>query len=601
MMFYEIAKNFPNPLLLYQPYEPISGRKAWEQLPVSLQKDLIDAGENCLHYIYPPLTAVSYMSFIRTGNRGDFEEPYFQRRQVLNTLVLAECAENKGRFVDDIINGIFTICEESGWQLPAHNSYIRDMTQLILPDCSVPVLDLFACETGALLAMVSYLLKDILNTVSPLIEKRIQEELQKRIFTPYLDCHFWWMGHAEEAMNNWTIWCTQNVLIAAFTRPLPESVRKRIFLKACESVDYFLKEYGEDGCCDEGAQYYRHSGLCLFQTMEILNAVTNNEFQFLYENNKIKNIASYILQVHVKDKYYINFADCSPIAGRAGVREFLFGKRTNQPELMRFAALDHKSDDSPLLLKEINLLYRLQAAFTEAEINRFDPSTPINYKDIFYDSIGLFIARDKTYTLAVKGGDNNDSHNHNDTGSFTIYKNGLPLLIDVGVESYTKKTFSPERYEIWTMQSAYHNLPTFDGIMQKNGAMYQATEIITSFHQDACDISMNIADAYPKEARVSRYDRRCTLKKNKGILIEDTFQTTAKQVVLSLMTYEKPIAKDTGITLGNLGEIQFELIPSSISIEKIPISDPRLKTAWEHEIYRISILLQTHGLTLWIT
>ena len=122
--------------------------------------------------------------------------------------------ENKGRFLDDIINGIFSICEESAWQLPAHNTYIRDTPQLPLPDTSAPVLDLFACETGSILAIVSYLLGSKLDKISPFITKRIANEIEHRIYKPYLNCHFWWMGNGKEPMNNWTIWCTQNVLLS---------------------------------------------------------------------------------------------------------------------------------------------------------------------------------------------------------------------------------------------------------------------------------------------------------------------------------------------------------------------------------------------------
>ena len=60
--------------------------------------------------------------------------------------------------------------------------------------------------------------------------------------------------------------------------------------------------------------------------MTVLNTVTDGHFDTLFRWDKGKNIASYILNVHVNDKYYFNFADCSPIAGRAGVREYLFGK-----------------------------------------------------------------------------------------------------------------------------------------------------------------------------------------------------------------------------------------------------------------------------------
>jgi hypothetical protein len=61
--------------------------------------------------------------------------------------------------------------------------------------------------------------------------------------------------------------------------------------------------------------------------------------------------------------------------------------------------------------------------------------------------------------VAAKGGYNDESHNQNDAGHFIVYSDGQPPIIDVGVETYSTKTFSASRYDIWTMQSGYHNLP----------------------------------------------------------------------------------------------------------------------------------------------
>ena len=47
----------------------------------------------------------------------------------------------------------------------------------------------------------------------------------------------------------------------------------------------------------------------------------------------------------------------------------------------------------------------------------------------------------------------------------------------MGVETYTAKTFSPQRYEIWTMQSAFHNCPTIDGVMQSAGRQFAASDV----------------------------------------------------------------------------------------------------------------------------
>ena len=41
--------------------------------------------------------------------------------------------------------------------------------------------------------------------------------------------------------------------------------------------------------------------------------------------------------------------------------------------------------------------------------------------------------------VAAKGGFNNESHNHNDVGTFSLYVNTIPVIIDAGVGtvSYT--------------------------------------------------------------------------------------------------------------------------------------------------------------------
>jgi len=596
----ELIKNIKKPLSCFQPYPQASKRDQWEALPEDIKEQLIRKGEAYLNFDYPALTAVDFMEFTRTGNRSRYEDKQFLRRNALDNLVLAECVEHKGRFLDDIINGIYVICEEHAWQLPAHNSYIRDTPQLILPDITRPVIDLFSAETASVLSMAEYLLRQELKNVSPFLSVMINKNLEERIFIPYLKEHFWWMGDGESQMNNWTIWCTQNILLSAFSRDLPEIQKEEILKKAVKSMDYFLQEYGEDGCCDEGAQYFRHAGLCLFNCLFLLNEITEDAFSSAYEWDKIKNIASYILNVHINDIYYVNFADCSPVAGRCGAREFLFGKMTKNKELMAFAASDYQSSEDPLTLEEHNLFYRLQTIFTHKEMMSWDKTLNITHKDIWYESVGIFLSRDEHYCLAVKAGDNNDSHNHNDTGSFTIYKDGFPLLIDVGVETYSKKTFSPERYEIWTMQSCYHNLPTFfDGgmpILQKDGEVYRATEVSYQFGPAENLISLELKSAYPDE-RIRSYIRSAVHKKGKEIVIEDHYEGSLMSPVLSLMFYEEPTVTGDVISIGNLGKLSVTGA-ANIKKERIPITDLRLKTAWKHDIYRLLITMDHQDIKL---
>lgn len=591
--FQEAAAFFSKNKILrdFSPFPSAADRVAYGQLPPELKQRLIAEGEACLDYQYAPIYATDFMAFRRTGNRVNFEHIYFERRYNLNSLVLAECVEHKGRFLDQIINGIFLLCEESAWQLPPHNSYERNQPQEILPDAARPVLDLFACETGAQLACIYYLLKGELDTVSPFIAARILSELSRRIFDPYLNRHFWWMGQGEEPMCNWTPWCTQNVLIAAFLADCSQDTRKAVLQKAAASCDYFLKDYGEDGCCDEGALYFRRAGLCLDAAADLMNQVTEGAFSHLYQWDKIKNVAAYIENVHVDDKYYFNFADCSPAPGRSGVREFLFGKRTGQPALMRFAAKDYQTAQDEIYQEEtyrLSLYYRLQNAFHYSEVMAYDTSAPVVHKDIYYPSIGLFIARSKSFCLAVKAGDNGDNHNHNDTGSLTLYKNGRPVLVDIGVESYTGKTFSAERYEIWTMQSGYHNLPAIEGMDQHEGCRYGAEDIKHELNEDRAEISMELIHAYPLPEGGHSYRRQVLLdKRSECVTLRDT--TDCSNVVLNFITYEKPETDGSVISLGEAG-LEFRGA-RLLAVDTLPITDPRLQAAWDHDLYRIRLTM----------
>ena len=620
-MFQELANTYHRPFSRFCPPAPATDRKAWEALDGEIRSCLIKEGEESLQADWPVILATDYLDFTRTGRRTAYEDKQFSRRMLLNSFALAECAEHKGRFLDAALNGIWSICEETSWCLPAHNSYIRDTPQLPLPDVSRPVIDLFAAETGAVLAAARYLLAEELDTVSPAVSVLVEHALQERIFQPYLESHFWWMGDGTSPMNNWTVWCTQNVLLAAFLSDLEETAKQQIFQKACRSIDYFLAEYGEDGCCDEGAQYYRHAGLCLFGCMEILNAVTGGHFKALYQEPKIKNIAAHILQAHAAGPYYINFADCSPVAGRCGAREFLFGLRTENPRLMKLAVQDFKASEDPLLREEHNLYYRLLTLFCARDMLDFQTDVPALGDDLYYPSAGLFLVRDDRFCLAVKAGDNDDSHNHNDTGSFTVYLDGQPLFADIGVETYQKKTFSPDRYSIWTMQSQYHNLPSFVGCskedalrlpygyalnfpelsrntdqktavaaMQHNGPQYKARDVIWKLTEDFGEISMELADAYP-EAQVRSYKRTVRLDKGQGITVTDLASCGSLQPVLSLITYEEPFWDEAALELkiGTLGRCRIAGA-ARVFKEPLPITDARLQTAWKHDLWRTFVV-----------
>ena len=593
------ALNMTSGCGIYAKYPDISDREHWEYLSDELKSNLIKAGEEAQNEPWTQLLISDFREFSKTGNRVQFEDKYFPRRRKLNKLIMAECVQNEGKFLDDILDGLYLILEETTWCLPPHTSYVRDAKQETMPDVTRPIIDLFDAESGAEVAFAEYLLRPVLKKVSPYISTYVNERLKERIFEPYLHQHFWWMGNGKEAMCNWTVWCTQNVLLCALTREadfFTEDERRLFLEKAALSCDYFLDEYGDDGGCDEGAGYYSHAGLCLFGCLEIMSgalevektgheALYENSFDRVFRNDLIRNVANYIVKMHVGGGYYVNFADCSALPGRRTAREFLFGKACSDDVLASFAAADFRAEnlDEKLISEEINLFYHVLQAFSFDEMMKY-PEAKNPPEDSFFESVGLMVARDKVYTLAAKAGDNADSHNHNDVGSFTLYKEGKPFIIDLGVGTYTKKTFSDRRYEIWTMQSQYHNLPTFsDGdelVMEHDGEKFAARdvncilcmngtgggcedrdvlsagtndiesnghasgtgtdgrELVGTGSKHVSSLAMDIAGAYD-DARIRSYNRVVSLYKGAGVEVVDDYDGDLP-FMISLMTYEKP-------------------------------------------------------------
>ena len=185
-MIQEQLAFLPEFLPDYRPFPPAKERTAWQGLPLRAKQRFLQAGEAALQTPIAPLPLSLWLDFTHTGRRTPWETAYFSRRARLCALVSAECVEHEGRFLGAIADTVWAICEESAWQLPAHNSYIRDTPQLPLPDTTRPIVDLFAAETGALLALTRYLLPDELDAAAPGITARMERELDALFYKPLL-------------------------------------------------------------------------------------------------------------------------------------------------------------------------------------------------------------------------------------------------------------------------------------------------------------------------------------------------------------------------------------------------------------------------------
>ena len=212
------------------------------------------------------------------------------------------------------------------------------------------------------------------------------------------------------------------------------------------------------------------------------------------------------------------------------------------------------------------------------------------------------VARDKDGSqkgqyVACWAGHNGQSHNHNDVGNFIIYANGRPFIIDVGRPEYTRQTFSSRRYEIWAMQSAYHNLPTINGIMQKEGRQYAAGDVEYESVEDFAQLKMNIAPAYPDKAGINSWFRTVRLNRGQDVQIVDSFALKAqsRDIVQNLITPCEIVRDEPGLLVLRDSQEQLEMAirydseKLSSESKSIDIDDEKISTIWGGHLYRIEL------------
>jgi hypothetical protein len=602
----------------WHPFPTASEQELWQALPQSIRQAYTSLAEGYLECRWPELQAVRFLDYARNGNRTRFEKDHFARRHTLTALVLAECMEGQGRFVDDIVNGVWAICEESFWGVPAHVGISQATSGL--PDTADPTVDLFAAETAALLAWTAYLLEPQLDEVSPLILPRIQRELAYRILQPCLERDdFWWMGlHIQEGstarVNNWNPWICSNWLTTALLAGRDEPRRTEAISKIMACLDKFIDFYPADGGCDEGPSYWRWASGSLSSCLELLYSATNGRFD-VYDNPLIQNMGRYIYRTQISGYYFVNFADASAVTSTAPYITFKYGQRIGDAQMSQLGAwlaeqeglLEHGfvvAANQNARQVVVSVACQLPALFGLSEIQGVEPVQPLP-RDVWLDQIEVMVARDQDGSeqglfVAAKGGHNNESHNHNDVGNFIVYIDGKPVLVDAGVETYTAKTFGPQRYEIWTMQSAYHNLPTINGIMQSAGAAFAATAVDYRADESTAQLTLDIAGAYPAEAGLESWVRTVRLDRGRGVQIIDTFALSEppQEMTMSLITpCDVSLVGDDCIVLSTApmandretgaGQVDLEADKFSILIEEIPITDERLGGIWGDRLTRI--------------
>lgn len=469
---------------------PISNRQVWDRLAALPDFQAIPAeasGE-----AGKPLPAVTdelYLDFSKTGTRRRYESVLSNRRRRHNLLVLAECLENRGRFLPEIERTLRAFCEEKTWVLPAHDRSLANFEGKIVE------IDLGSSSTGFELALALNWLGDKL---SPEVRSLVMDNLERRIFQPFEGAvrrgqpKLWWLT----TTNNWNAVCLANTTGAAMV--VLDDVERRAFFAASAEhfIRNFLRGFTPDGYCSEGMGYWNYGFGHYVILSDVLFRATGGRADLIL-NPAAAAPARFGYRMEIVHGIYPPFADCS------------FGSRPD-PKLMAYLSrrLGFGLTDleeqylGPQAGPSTSLAALSVYAMPDAggpragKADRLERTT----RDWFPDA-GVLIARPlpdlpDDLAVALKGGHNAEHHNHNDVGSFLVVLGGEAVLVDPGAEVYTARTFDSRRYQSKLLNSYGHSVPVVAGQLQRAGADAKGQILRTEFGDEADLVEMEMKSAY---------------------------------------------------------------------------------------------------------
>lgn len=524
---------------------PALGSSAWTrmaQLPavLSWMEPLRKLAEKEISKPMPELTEDLYREFYQTHTRLPFEVSYFERRRrfgraAICALLADEAA--RGPWIKSMLEKAADLFSEFSWALPAHVN---------APSGQDPMqIDLFGAETANLMAEVIALFGSVLP--ADFVEK-IHWRLRNQFFQNYLERHedFNW----TKAMNNWNAVCHQGVIGAALTIEEDTKLLAKMLLLMKKYLPLFLRGFGSDGACGEGPGYWQY-GFGWFSLLnEQLETRTAGQLSLVEGDAHIREIAKYGPRVTLANHHFVNFGD-SPRSGALSPYMLTYlGKRLRDETLLAHGYRTYQRLEQTginLQGQRTDMLYLTRLILncpTDHSAERH-----LEPQDVYLRDLSVIVAhsrdvRGNQWDFAAKAGNNAESHNHNDCGSYLLNVNGTPAVVEIGAPEYTKDFFRENRYNYLAARTLGHSLPIVNGCEQAAGPQYAAKILNCELTEDHVEFSVDLTACYPSNAHCADLARNFYFDKKHGLLRVKEFYD-----LLKFESYETSVITEEEVSL----------------------------------------------------
>lgn len=573
-------------------------RGVWSHVDAA---DVLARAEADLGVPWPQPLASQAARVHRDGDRTGWEAQAFARQHRLSRAVIAAAVTVEERWIDEVVDGVQLLCEQSSWCWPAHDDAFEKHGS-VLADTTDPYLDLGAGEVVGQLAWIDHVLGAQLDARAAGIRSRIRHEAEMRVFRPFVQRRDWhWLG-LDGDVHNWNPWIHSNVLTAALQL---HAAPDEIVTLAVEGLDRYIASLPADGAIDEGYSYWWNGACRALEALDVLEHATGIS---RFENTALRETVAFPHRCHIGADWYANLADgqARPPAHQPWHALHRAAVRLGDP-----AAAAHAAAHRDLAPSEDAGLGRLIRELTDADWRAAVPGDSPLPRDVRLASTEVLLAREHSgtadgLTLVVKGGHNAEHHNHNDVGSFIVASDGVPVVVDAGRPTYTKATFGPDRYAIWTMQSSWHNTPTIAGVDQSPGREFAASAVEATITDAVSQLTLDIDRAYGINGLSWR--RSAALDRMAGVVrVSDAWRgapTTDGATTLNLVIAGTVSSLENGIRVAPLDGATPVVIrwPDGIRSTRTvrTLDDPVLSDVWGERLTRIELDVSARE-DAWIT
>jgi len=561
---------------------PCSDRAAWTPLAGQFKPEIARA-EAILQTPFPAWSDDAYLTYTRTGSRKEGEKMLHDRQGELDPLVLAECAEGRGRFIARIATVLDGLAAQKSWTLPAHDPRLTSYNGTRY------FVELNSADLAHTIAETLYLLGDKLPEST---RTHAMAALDQRIFAPMratyvADKGQTWLHNTA----NWNAVCLKGVTGAALA-VLPSREDRALFVAGAEHyIGYYRQGFNNDGYGAEGLGYWNYGFSHYAELREILWQATGSKLD-LFSDPKMQKVALFGAQFAMFPGNSADFGDShymvQPDANLMAYINRIFG--------LGLTAAQPSTAHAPG-----SLTLAVEDAFPNPASELHGDSAQSGASLIglrtWYPDEGVLVSRPAPggrLAATIKAG-GNTGHSHNDVGSFVIGLGATQPVGDPGGPSYyTAETFSSKRLTSRLINSYGHPVPVIGGQQQLDATEVHATVLKTDFTPEQDTITIDMTPAY-RVPTLRRFERtmRYSRKGAGSVEIEDSFDLSAPtDIEESLPTHGTWQQLDPHTLLFTAGSERLRVAidaPSALTVSQEKIDD------YANPFTRVAVRLHLEG------